>query len=428
VDLSGLTTGSYDFTYSHAAAAGCPATSATVTITITPAPVVDNPADIEICDSYVLPSLTNGNYFDAPNGGGNALFAGDIITTTSTVYVFNPSAGICPDAENSFTVTINTVSLSLNVSNESCWESGDGFIDVNIASGLAPYIVQLNSEPSETFPNNNFVINGLTPGNYTLNVTDGNGCQTSTTFDILPGGPNLDALVEPVYSCESGTLINSIVVDLVDPSIGQDILYALDSTNPDDFVITPSFENLSPGNHVLSILHTNGCLSEIPFTIESIEELGLSLSNSSVNEITANVTGGAAPYIYFFDDNPASDTNTFSIDRNGTFVVRVVDANGCEISERITLNFEDLSIPNFFTPNNDGQNDFWAPRNIELFPDIQTYIFDRYGRKIKIMGGSNRGWDGYYESKPLPSGDYWYIIKLNDGSGREYVGHFTLYR
>ena len=96
--------------------------------------------------------------------------------------------------------------------------------------------------------------------------------------------------------------------------------------------------------------------------------------------------------------------------------------------ESITMNLVDISIPNFFTPNGDGQHDFWSPKNMELFPDIETYIFDRYGRKIKIMGPLDKGWDGYYESKPLPSGDYWYIVRLNDNSGREYVGHFTLYR
>ncbi len=48
-------------------------------------------------------------------------------------------------------------------------------------------------------------------------------------------------------------------------------------------------------------------------------------------------------------------------------------------------------------------------------------MFDRYGRKIKILGPFDKGWDGKYESKQLPSGDYWYIIELNDGSGRKYV-------
>jgi gliding motility-associated-like protein len=42
---------------------------------------------------------------------------------------------------------------------------------------------------------------------------------------------------------------------------------------------------------------------------------------------------------------------------------------------------------------------------------------------------SGPGWDGTYDGKELPTGDYWYVIKLNgENDSREFVGHFTLYR
>ncbi|MER3373010.1 MAG: hypothetical protein RIM83_00070, partial [Allomuricauda sp.] len=56
----------------------------THTIEVYTSPAADGPADVEACDSYQLPALTNGSYFDAPNGGGNALSAGDNITSTTT--------------------------------------------------------------------------------------------------------------------------------------------------------------------------------------------------------------------------------------------------------------------------------------------------------------------------------------------------------
>ena len=38
-------------------------------------------------------------------------------------------------------------------------------------------------------------------------------------------------------------------------------------------------------------------------------------------------------------------------------------------------------------------------------------------------------WDGRYHGKELPTGDYWYVVKLNDeNDNRDFVGHFTLYR
>ncbi|RIV44864.1 T9SS type B sorting domain-containing protein, partial [Flagellimonas pelagia] len=399
------------------------------TVTINNTPLVDAPADVTACDSYTLPALTNGNYFDAPNGGGNALFAGDAITATTTLYVYSET-GTLPNcsAESTFTVTINKLDVSTIVQNETCWESMDGSIAVNVGNAILPVTVQLNSMSPIVFNSNSFVIENLSPGNYGMTVIDNTGCQTDTSFEIQSGGPNLEASIEAIYLCEVNMPSNTIDVTFIDPTIGNDVLYALDSTDPNDFIMSPEFGNISPGEHNLSILHDNGCMIEIPFIIENVDPLELTLSSININEITANATGGFGPYTYYFDGNEGTSSNTYTIDRSGTFIVKVVDNRGCESEESITLNLTDLSIPNFFTPNNDGQNDFWKPRNMELFPNIQTYIFDRYGRKIKIMGALDKGWDGHYESKPLPSGDYWYIVKLNDGSGREYVGHFTLYR
>ena len=397
-------------------------------VTINDTPVADAPADVEACDSYILPALANGSYFTGPGGTGTPLLAGDNITATQMVYVFSPGTGSCPDVENAFNVTINTLNITVNVENETCWESMDGSVRVDVGSTGLPLTVQLNAMQPMIVAQNSFDIDNLSPGNHVLTVLDNNGCQTEINFEVLTGGPNLSAIVEPLYLCDSGFPSNTIDVTLVDPSISSNILYALDSTNPNDFIMSPDFENISPGDHSLFILHNNGCLLEIPFIIEDIEPLNLSLASDSINEITANVSGGSAPFTYYFDGNAGNSSNTYSIDRSGTFAVRVVDGKGCEAMESITMNLIDLSIPNFFTPNNDGQNDFWKPRNMELFPDIETYIFDRYGRKIKIMGPLDKGWDGSYETKPLPSGDYWFIVKLNDNSGREYVGHFTLYR
>ena len=67
---------------------------------------------------------------------------------------------------------------------------------------------------------------------------------------------------------------------------------------------------------------------------------------------------------------------------------------------------------------------------------MEVFVFDRYGRQldefrgIRTKGGSaaEEGWDGTYQGKEMPSGDYWYLIKLNDREGREFTGHFTLYR
>ncbi|MEP7093696.1 MAG: T9SS type B sorting domain-containing protein, partial [Flavobacterium sp.] len=73
-------------------------------ITIKPLPLVDTPGNRLECKSYVLPSLVNGNYFTKTNGGGSQLKAGDIITSTQTIYIY--SVGPECTNEHSFIVEI----------------------------------------------------------------------------------------------------------------------------------------------------------------------------------------------------------------------------------------------------------------------------------------------------------------------------------
>ena len=152
--------------------------------------------------------------------------------------------------------------------------------------------------------------------------------------------------------------MSTLEVFFEDPTVQQDVLYALDSTDPKDFVLTAEFGNINAGPHFLSIMHTNGCMVSIPFAIETIEPLNLSLSNSNPSEITANAFGGTAPYIFYFQDAAGTENTVFLVNGDGVYTVRVVDANGCEANETLTIVLPELEIPNFFTPNNDGQNAF----------------------------------------------------------------------
>src|SRR5690606_20632632 len=81
-------------------------------VTINATPMVDDPSDVTACDSYTLPALTNGNYFTGSGGTGTPLFAGNIITSTQTIYVY-AQTGTVPNctAENSFLVTINATPM-----------------------------------------------------------------------------------------------------------------------------------------------------------------------------------------------------------------------------------------------------------------------------------------------------------------------------
>ncbi|MEM9000936.1 MAG: T9SS type B sorting domain-containing protein [Bacteroidota bacterium] len=316
----------------------------------------------------------------------------------------------------------------INVLDEVCEGSEDGFVEIAISGGTAPYRTAFNSNSDADFVAAQTQYGNLAAGTYVIFVRDAQDCESNIIVQIAPG-VNLNAEVVPVYECDGNIPENHIEVTLVDPTVAIDVLYALDSADATDLQLSPDFTNIAPGDHYLTIAHSNGCVNTIDFEIANFEPLTLTLEQNNINEITAIAEGGLEAYTFYFGDEDNGTDNTFIINRTDTYTVRVVDQNGCETIAEIFMEFIDIEVPNFFTPDGDGQNDYWLPENLEAFPNILMIIFDRYGRELYRMGYGNQGWNGIYNNNELPTGDYWYIIKLKgENDDREFVGHFTLYR
>ncbi|MBC8883854.1 T9SS type B sorting domain-containing protein [Flavobacterium piscinae] len=108
---------------------------------------------------------------------------------------------------------------------------------------------------------------------------------------------------------------------------------------------------------------------------------------------------------------------------SGEYVVYVKDNLGCGIiKETISI----LMYPYFFTPNGDGYNDSWQIFQGHSEPSLEVLIFDRYGKLLKTFFGNSIGWDGTSNGVLLPSSDYWFIVKRENG--KIHKGHFTLKR
>lgn len=147
---------------------------------------------------------------------------------------------------------------------------------------------------------------------------------------------------------------------------------------------------------------------------------------SDSKTVTANVSGqGNYEYSIDLPNGPFQDSNYFENVPSGIHELYINDKNGCGIIKQMIAV---LGIPKFFTPNNDGYNDFWKIVGAdETFNNgAKIFIYDRYGKLIKQIFSSNDGWDGTYIGNQMPSDDYWYTIKLEDG--REAKGHFSLKR
>ncbi|RRO17398.1 T9SS type B sorting domain-containing protein [Flavobacteriaceae bacterium 14752] len=175
--------------------------------------------------------------------------------------------------------------------------------------------------------------------------------------------------------------------------------------------------------------------------IDGVEVVCTNTKNFSVNasslpEVSFTQTGfagngqvvinaqGSGDYEFALNDSGFTDSNAFDISQiENTIIVR--DKNGCG---EVVLNFIALQIPDFFTPNNDGINDFWQIKGIRQSEnDVKNiFIFDRYGKLLDNISPLLIGWDGTYNGRQMPSQDYWYKIEMN--SGQSVSGHFTLKR
>jgi gliding motility-associated-like protein len=158
-----------------------------------------------------------------------------------------------------------------------------------------------------------------------------------------------------------------------------------------------------------------------PATIHDIEISDWTAEDNSITVVLDSSSIGN--YFYSIDGEHYQASNVFNNLSTGSYTVYVKDDNGCGIvHENVWL----LSYPRFFTPNGDGHNDFWRIKFSEVEPHLMTYVFDRYGKLITGFLPGSAGWDGTYNGEPLPSTDYWFLVKREDG--KLYRGHFAMKR
>ena len=314
---------------------------------------------------------------------------------------------------------------------EVCEGDGLGEFSIDISGGTAPYSVSLDTYDgvytTGTASQTQFDFTGLGGGDHTVFIRDAEGCESEWNI-TFPGSVTINPEVEITYLCENNASTNSVTVT-VDGSI-EDLSQLDYSLDGGAYQTGYVFTNVPAGNdHFINVRHTNGCIQTTEFfDIVQIQPVTLALNEGGINEIIATASGGLGEYIFTLNGEDYGTTNTFIISESGTYTITVTDSQGCSALATMYLEFVDVCPPNYFTPNNDGVTDGWTPGCAENYPNLEFDIFDRYGRKVATY---RRGefWDGKYNGKDLPTGDYWYVVRLNSPTNnRDFVGHFTLYR
>jgi gliding motility-associated-like protein len=185
------------------------------------------------------------------------------------------------------------------------------------------------------------------------------------------------------------------------------------------------------GLYTVVVTTNEGCSRTRTFTVVASDKANITdvkiVDLAESNSITVSVASSLGDYVYALDDEYGSyqTDNVFTNVSAGIHTVYVKDLNGCGITPK---ELAVLGIPNFFTPNNDGKNDYWNIKGVNASFNANTiiYIFDRYGKLVKQISPQTPGWDGTFNGQQMPASDYWYSIQLEDS--RVLKGHFALKR
>jgi len=264
-------------------------------------------------------------------------------------------------------------------------------------------------------------------------------CSDETTVSFIVREKPSFELVEEEIICMN----NSPKLELsIKNPIGN---YSYQWTDENSIIVGNTYNFTAIKGGLYAVIATNefGCTSEKKH-INIIESKKAQLSTSALkivedsenNSIQINEENlGIGDYEFRLKDYNGSilidyqNSPVFDNLIGGIYTIEINDKNGCGY---ITKDVSILSFPKFFTPNNDGVNDTWQVKGIgsKYFTEGRVSVFDRFGKNLVEFTIFERGWDGNYFGKKLPSNDYWFVIRLIDIKGvlRTRNGNFSLIR
>ena len=246
-------------------------------------------------------------------------------------------------------------------------------------------------------------------------------CYSETSFDLVVNELPVIDLEDNYFICNLDT---SITVSINSNYETYEWLFEGNTLISNTYEATL----VNEGDYLINITSLeNGIICYNSFTFYLTRSILPSIQEVNFDELGNNfieiIVSGDGDFEYSIDGINFQDSNVFNDIIGGTYNVFVRDKEGCgEDSAEVTL----LDYPKFFTPNNDGYNDFWQIRGISKYPSAEIFIFDRYGKLLKQLSPTEQGWDGSFIGKQMMSTDYWFTVKLNNG--RTFQGHFTLKR
>jgi gliding motility-associated-like protein len=322
----------------------------------------------------------------------------------------------------------NPLTVSIDVTDPTCFGYSDGQIVLNVSGGTQPYYFNWGNENEILLNNPSETLDSVLAATYLFRIEDENGCLIEQLVSVNQPTPlEVTETVTNILCYGDSTGMIDLTVNGATPPY---------TTAWSNGQTTEDASMLPVGTYDYTVTDSQNCESrgiaevtqpsevKIDYTITNI-----SCIDQADGQILVGAYGGMAPYSYSW--NSGQNTPLITGLTPGTYTVTISDANNCASSYDLVVQSnaaECVGIPNTITPNGDNYNDTWILENIDLYPNAQVSIFNKWGNLLYETKGTYTPWDGTHHSQPLPSEVYYYIIRLGNTENNEYTGTITIVR
>ncbi len=362
----------------------------------------------------------------------DTIWVSGMVTDTFIVTVID-SCGMSPEIDTVI-VNVNSQPLNLQLNDTSVLCANDSVNLWALVSGGTPqYYYTWNTG----YTTSGIIVNPSSTTTYSVTVTD--SCGVDTVFQqvtvTVPQYPQLTvSYPDQTLDCPGDT---KWLTANVNGGVGYGYTYNWTwiSGNSNDSTIN-SGQVFDTAYYVIEV--TDPCNETASDTVwvfaPKYDSIMISTDDQlicpgNIIDLTSQITGGTGDYVYSWSgsgdiQNGNSNNATVIPSDAGTYTIEVEDNCGNKNTAEIQVKFDDceITIPNVFTPNGDGMNEFFYIVNLDKHPNSKLVIFNRWGKKIYESSDYQNDWNGDKHT----DGTYYWILYMQDGSSEH--GYVTIIR
>lgn len=278
------------------------------------------------------------------------------------------------------------------------------------------------SDTITVFPVDDDIVEGLETITITFVYTNNEGVIDTAyaTLNIINYTNMTVAPIDPLFICPgSDAEATAIPVDGYGP-----FEYVWSSGGDEQ---TETYEPGQAGTYIVTV--ADYCGSEAYAEFQVVEPVPFVPIDSVDACVGMNISflqfGGALPYTYAYDTlefyyNEADES--FQPLISGQYTINLLDECGQNAIITVFASVCDTWVPNIFTPNGDGENDYFEVYGLEAFPNSTITVFNRWGNMVYENTNYKNTWQG----DDLPDGTYYWLLHRVDGL--EEAGYVQLVR